>query len=285
MKKSKTKFIYTYPAMTLGAFILASGLNTLLVPNKISIGGVSSIATVLLYTLGIPLSVTNIAANAVLIIAGLRYLTKASLIKNLYGVLALSLFLELTKNFPTYSDDSLLACIFGGAFSGIGLGIVMRYGGSTGGSDFASLILNHLFPHIPIARLLFIIDGIIVLFSGMVFKSITVMLYSLIGLFVCARVTDTILTSGFSAKSVYIITDREKEVSDIIITQLHRGVTGIKSVGMYTGKERYMLICIVSAKQLPTLTKKVRETDKNSFIIISQAHEVFGEGFRKEIGS
>ncbi len=282
MKSNSLKFIYTYAAIAAGTFILAVGLSAFLVPNKVSVGGVASIGTVLLYIAKIPLSVTNLAANVILLLFGYKYLGRASLLKNIFGILSLSLFLEITSHFPIYTQDIFLASIFGGAIMGIGLGIVIRFGGSTGGSDFASLILNRLFPHISIARLILIIDGIIILLAGVVFGSVTVTLYSAVSLYTCSRVTDSILTIGFSAKSVYIITKEEDAVAKHIMTVFHRGVTGIKSHGMYSGTKRLMLMCIVSAKQLPHLVRQIKEIDKDSFIIISDAREVLGEGFKEK---
>ncbi len=283
MASLKLKSSYPYFVIAAGTFILAVGLNMFLVPNKVSVGGVTSVGTVLLYIFKIPLSVTNLIANAVLMLIGYKYLGKTAFIKNIFGILSLSLFLEITAYFPYYTEDFLLASVFGGAIMGIGLGIVIRYGGSTGGSDFASLILNRFFPHISIASLILIIDGIIILFTGAVFRSITITLYSIIALYICSKVTDTILTIGFSAKSVYIITKEQTSVSNLIMNDFHRGVTGIKSLGMYTGNESLMLMCVVSAKQLPHLVKKVRKKDADAFIIIGEAHEVFGKGFRNEI--
>lgn len=283
MRHKSTSFLSDYSVIAIGTFIISLGLNVFLVPNKVSVGGVTSIGTVLLYIFGIPLSFTNLTANLILLIFGFRFLGKASLIKNIFGIAALSFFLEITAYFPTYTEDTFLAGLCGGVIMGLGLGIVIRRGASTGGTDFASVILNRLFPHISVARIILFIDGVIITFAGIVFESVTITLYSAITLFICSKVTDGILTFGYSAKSVYIITAEYKEVSRVIIENFQRGVTGIKSRGMYSDSEKIMLMCIVSSKELPLLTKKIREIDKNSFLIVSEVREVLGEGFRRRI--
>ncbi len=265
-----------------GAFIIAFALNIFLVPNKVSVGGVTSIGTVLLYIFEIPLSLTNLAANSALLIFGFRFLGKSALVKNIFGITALSLFLEITSHFPSYTGDIMLAGLSGGVIMGLGLGIVIRHGASTGGTDFASLILNRLFPHLSVARIILIIDGIIITLAGIVFGSVTVTLYSAVSLFICSKVADGILTLGYSAKSVYIITSKYEPISKIIIKEFQRGVTGIKSRGMYSESEQLMLMCIISAKELPRLTRRIREIDKGSFLIVSEVREVLGEGFKRK---
>lgn len=266
-----------------GTLVIALALNIFLVPNKVSVGGVTSIGTVLMYFFKIPLSFTNLAANSILLIFGFQLLGKSALIKNIFGIASLSVFLEITSQFPSYTDDVMLAGISGGVIMGLGLGIVIRRGASTGGTDFASLILNRLFPHISVARIILIIDGIIITFAGIAFGSVTITLYSALSLFVCSKVADGILTLGYSAKSVYVITSEYETVSRIIIDEFQRGVTGIKSRGMYSESENLMLMCIISAKELPRLTRRIREIDKKSFLIVSEVREVLGEGFKRRI--
>lgn len=283
MQHRRIFILSDYIFVLIGTLIIALALNIFLVPNKVSVGGVTSIGTVLLYIFGFPLSFTNLAANLMLLILGFSCLGKSALIKNIFGIAALSVFLEITSYLPAYTEDTFLAGLSGGAIMGLGLGIVIRRGASTGGTDFISVILNRLFPHISIARIILFIDGIIIAFAGIVFGSITITLYSAISLFVCSKVADGILTLGYSAKSVYIITTEHKEIFRIIIEEFQRGVTGIKSRGMYSDSEKLMLMCIISAKELPTLTKRIREIDNNSFLIISDVREVLGEGFKRKI--
>ena len=275
------KRVFTeYVLIAFGALILAVGLNQFLVPVKLSTGGIGSVGTMLFYLFRIPLSVSNLVLNAALFVFGYKHIGRAAVLKTIAGVLFLSLFLALTEGVGQYGEDTLMSALFGGFLCGIGVGLVVRQEGSTGGSDFAALILHKLFPHLSVAVLLMAIDFVIVAVSGLVFQSITVMFYSLLALLVAAKVADGILTVGDVAKSVYILSERYKEIAERVHTQLERGATGVYSRGMYSGREGVMLLCVVKPKELPQLVHLVRDIDKSAFIIISDAREVLGEGFK-----
>ncbi len=269
-----------YVCIALGALVMAVGINQFLVPVKLSIGGIGSIGTVLLYFLNIPIFATNIVLNLILFVLGYKVIGKHGMIKAAAGVLFLSLFLGLSAFLPVYSEDVLMCAIFGGLLCGVGVGLVIRSEGSTGGSDFAAVLLHKLFPHISVATMLLIVDVVIVAVSALVFQSITVMLYSFIALFVAAKVADLILTLGDIAKSVYILSEKHTEIAKWIQTELVRGVTGIYCKGMYANTDGTMLLCVVSPKQLPVLVHAIKQIDKSSFVIISDAREVHGEGFK-----
>ena len=270
-----------YTFIALGALILALGLNVFLVPLRLSVGGVGAIGTVLLYLINIPLSVTNLVINAILFIVGYKYLGKAALVKTVAGILFLSLFLSLTENLPACTDDILLAALFGGLLCGVGVGVVVRFEGSTGGSDFAAVILNRIFAHMSVPMLLLLLDLAVVFVSGLIFESVSVMLYSMLALAVAAKTADVILTMGDMAKSIFILSEKTDEIARYIHEKIDRGVTGVHSRGMYAKKDRLMLLCAVSPKQLPVLVHGVKQIDQTAFIIIMDAHQVMGEGFKQ----
>ncbi len=272
-----------YLLIALGSAFLAIGLNMFLVPCKISSGGISSIGTVLLYKLNIPMSVTNIVFNAFLFIFGYKYVGKSSVVKTIAGIVSLSVFLEITKYLPAFGEDMFIATVIGGALVGVGVGCVVRVEASTGGSDFAGLILKKFFPHISVANLILIIDSIIIIFAGIIFGDYMITFYSAIAMFIASKATDAIAAMGDAAKSVYIMSAKNTEISRMIIDTFERGVTGVYSKGIYTGQDNMMLLCVVSPKQLPKLIHKVKEIDKDAFIIVNEVREVLGEGF-KEIG-
>lgn len=273
--------IKDYFLIVLGTFILAVGLNLFLVPCRISSGGISSIGTVLLYKLNIPMSVTNIVFNALLFILGYKYVGKSSVVKTIVGIVGLSAFLEVTKFFPVFGDDLFIATVIGGVLVGIGVGLVVRVEASTGGSDFAALILKKFFPHISVANLILVIDSLIIVFAGIMFNDYMITFYSAIAMFIASKATDTIAAMGDAAKSVYIMSAKNTEISQMIIETFERGVTGVYSKGIYTGQDNMMLLCVVSPKQLPRLVHKIKEIDKTAFIIVSEAREVLGEGFKE----
>ncbi len=267
-------------SMLFGTFVLAVSINVFLTPNKVSAGGVSSLGTVLLYLFGIKMSITNLAANILLFLLGYRLLGRQAVIKTVLGIVYLSAFLELTLLIPAYTDDMLMATLFGGLLLGVGVGFVVRQGASTGGSDFAGLMLKRLFPHISIATLIMCIDVLIVLITGIVFKSLTVTLYSITALVIASVATDKVVEIGEHAKAVSFFSQKAEEIAAVVMHEFDRGATGIPCKGMYTGKNAQMLLCVVSPKQVPLLVNKARSIDPCVFIIIEDAHEVVGEGFK-----
>lgn len=265
--------------ITFGAFLLALGINVFLVPQKLSTGGVSGVGTVLKYLFNIPLSVTNVIINAILFVLGFKFLGKNSVLKTVIGIVLLTLFLELTSYIPQYDGDMFSAFIAGSVFVGIGVGVVIRQGASTGGSDFLSLMLNKFFQHISIARIMLFVDCIIVLFSGIVFRSIGVMIYSLSALYLSSKIADFILVLGDNAKSVYIFSSENEKISSAILKDFQRGVTAIKARGIYLNEEKEILFCAVNPKELPKLVSLVKAEDEKAFMIINDVHKIFGEGF------
>lgn len=273
-------YLKEYFFIALGTLIFAIALNVFLTPNKLSAGGVSSLGTILLYCFKIKLSVTNVVANAILFILGYNLLGKGAVFKSAAGIVFLSVFLELTEFIPVYTDDMLLAAAAGGILMGFGIGLVVRHGASTGGSDFAALIIKRLVPHVPIAVLILIIDCMVVLIAGIVFKSVTITLYSIALLYLSSKATDAVVTLGDAAKSVQIFSDKSEEVANAVMERFERGVSGIRCKGMYSRSDRLMLLCVVSPKELPILINLARRIDKSAFIVINDSKEVLGEGFK-----
>lgn len=264
----------------IGCAVLAVGINVFLAPNKISAGGISSIGTVLSHLFGIRMSLTNLFFNGILFVFGYKSLGRYAVIQTLFGIFALSGFLEITSIIPIYTENNIISVLCGGVLMGVGVGIVVKCGASTGGSDFAGLMLKKVFPHISLARLIMVIDCTIVVISGLVFKSFTVTIYSILALFISSIVTDKIMTVGDDAKVIQIFSSELQKISDYILEQFERGVTGIHCTGMYSKLDSMMLMCVVTPKELPIYLKLIKEIDKNAFIIISDVHEVIGEGFK-----
>ena len=279
MKKEIRTTFRVYFLIAAGSFLLALGLSLFLVPMKLSSGGVSSFATILLHIFSVPLSVTTLVINAVLFVFGFKFIGKSALFKTMAGVLFSSFFLEIVRFFPVYTEDIIIATLIGGLLVGLGIGLVVRQEASTGGSDFAALILNRFFPHLSISVLIMLIDCAIITIAGLVFRSVTITFYSGIALFISMKATDLVLSFGDAAKSIFILSPKADEISLQIQNQFARGTTGIYSKGMYTDRDNLMLLSVVRPKELPILIRLVRSIDKNAFIIISDAREVLGEGF------
>ena len=279
--KNFKKYIIDYLYIILGAFILAVAVNCFLVPCKISTGGVSGIATMLYYVFGIPLSVTSLIINSILFFFGYKFLNKTSVVKTAAGIIFLPIFLEITKLFGAFSDDVLISSVFGGVLAGVGVGLPVLKEASTGGSDFAALMLNKKSPYISVATFILLLDAVIIIISGIVFKNYNVMFYSVVSLYINSRVTDNILVRGNYAKSVFIISDNYEKIAAEILKDIKRGVTAIYSYGCYNKKDGKMLMCIVKSREIPHLLDKIKDIDDKAFTIISEVREVRGEGFKK----
>ena len=281
MKKAKP-YILDFSFILVGCFVLALGINVFLAPNMISSGGISSVGTILLHLFGVDLWITNLVANLVLFLLGFRFLGKYAVLKTTAGILFLSAFLWLTDFFPKFSEDMILATVVGGVLVGLGVGLMVRRDGSTGGSDFAALMIKRFLPHISIANLILVMDCAVIILSGIVFKSVTVTIYSVIAMYISSKVTDWVVLRGDAAKSVQIISSKNEEIAQMIMRDFERGVTGVHCKGMYTEKEGLMLLCLVSPKELPRLANAVRKIDPASFMVIGDAREVLGEGFKEK---
>ncbi|MBO5453209.1 MAG: YitT family protein [Clostridia bacterium] len=274
------KYGRDYFLIILGSFVVALGINLFLLPCKISTGGVSGIATVVYYFFNVPLSVTTLIINVFLFLFGYKTLPKAAIVKTVAGIVFLSLFLEIT-DFHIQSDDLFLASVFGGVLVGLGVGLTVMVDASTGGSDFAAIMINRLVPHLSVANIIMFIDCGIIAFSAVVFKNYTLMLYSAVSLYIASKVTNFVLVRGDFAKSVYIISKNSSLISKEIINGMSRGVTGIYSKGLYNNSDNMMLMCVVRSRELPVLMDKIRAIDKNAFTVISEVREVHGEGFKQ----
>lgn len=273
------KAIREYGGIAVGAFVLAVAVNVFLLPLNISTGGVSGIGTILYHTVKIPIWATTLAVNSVLFLFGRKMLAKSELVKSAVGILLLTAFLALTENASGFGGDLFVSAVFGGAVAGAGVGITVKCGASTGGSDFAGIMVNRALPHISVAGFIMLADCAVVALSGIIFGEPTLTLYSLVSLYVSSRVTDRILVSGRFAKCLYIISEKHEQIARRIMTEAGRGVTGIESTGLYTGTDGVMLMCAVGKKEAFFVIEMVKAIDPNAFTVVVDAREVYGNGF------
>lgn len=273
-------YIRDFVLICLGTFIMALGLSYFLIPNNIAVGGASGVATILHAKFGFHVSLVVLIINAVLFFVSFKTMSKSVFIKSAIGTVALTIFLEITSNAVPFTKDILLASSFGGVLVGAGVGIVVRYGASTGGSDFLAIILHSVLKkRISVAKLILLIDGFIIFTAGILFNDYTLMLYTVISAFISSKLTDSIVEGGNSAKSVYIISDKSEEIGKEVMKILERGSTGIYGKGMYTNKDITLLLCVVKRNEIPKLRAIVSKIDDKAFIILSEVREVLGKGF------
>ena len=258
----------------LGGSIMGFALDFFLVPSQVTAGGVSGVSTVLYYLFNLPIGLMVLVLNIPIFILGFITFNSRFLITSLIGTVALSVSaqffeLEIFRSFQPISNDMLLCSVFGGSIYGVGLGIAMRSG-----------VLKKWFPSMSVGQFIIAIDGIVILAAGLAFQRLDTILYSIVMLFVCSYVLDTMLEGVNFAKIVYVISDHNKEIAEMIASELNRGSTALSGFSMYSGKNRDVLMCVMRKYQLPPLKKMVMNIDEGAFVIVTDAKEVIGQGFR-----
>ncbi len=266
--------------VTVGVAITALGLDMFLVPNKIAAGGTSGIATILHYLIATPVGMTMLAMDIPLYLLGICRLGLVFGLRSLYGSVSLAILVDVFSLFvPVPTRDPLLASLFGGVLVGLGLGLVFRFRGTTGGTDLAAAVLR-TYTGINIGQLLFLLDGMVVMAAGLVFQSWELALYALIAIFVFTRVIDTVQEGIGYAKAFFIISIHTDIITDKILNDLDRGATALKGRGLYTGNDREVIFTVVSRSEVSRLKEIVYEVDPRAFIILADVREVLGEGFK-----
>jgi len=262
-----------------GSLLIALSLDWFLIPNKIAAGGVSGIATLIHYLFGLPVGAVMIALNVPLFLLGFRELGIKFGLRSLYGMLILSLAVDLMAPYlKALTNDPFLACLYGGVLSGVGLGIVFKFKGSTGGTDLAAAILRR-FTQTNVGMTLLFIDGLVVLASGIVFNPEQA-LYALITIVVSSWLIDVVQEGLGYARAFFIISEQNDLIAEKIITELDRSGTCLKGEGVYTRQEKDVLLAVVNRSEVSRLKEIVSQVDPKAFVIVANVHEVLGEGFK-----
>ncbi|MEK6993887.1 YitT family protein [Paenibacillus sp. FSL K6-1566] len=261
-----------------GSFIMALAFNLFFLPNHIASGGVSGLSVLVQAWLGIEPAFTQWALNIPLLFLAFGLIGREYGVRSLLGSMVLPLFVFLTKDWVIPLSNPLLASIYGGIGVGIGMGLVYRGRGSTGGLSIVAQLL-HKYSGLAFSLCIVILDAIVISSAAMVL-SLEQALYALIGLYVTGKVIDTI-ELGFSfTKVAYIISDHTEPITKAILEDLDRGLTKLTAQGGYTGENRTVLMVVVGQSEIPRLKTVVQSVDPDAFVIIHNAHEVLGEGFR-----
>lgn len=277
----KKKFIISYTFITLGSLITALGLDMFLVPHQIAAGGASGLATIIYYIFGFPVGMSILAINIPLLLVSIKVLGPHFGLKTIYGIFVLSIFVDLLKPvIVSPTSDALLAAIFGGILTGLGLGIVFRSGGTTGGTDISALLMRKQFK-ISSGQGLLIVDGLVILTAGIVFSA-EFALYALIAVFITSRVIDFV-QEGVGAKAALIISNETDDISEAVMSKLGRGATIFSGTGAFTREQRSMVLTVVGRSEISRLKAVVTDADPYAFMIVTSAHEVHGEGFQEII--
>jgi uncharacterized membrane-anchored protein YitT (DUF2179 family) len=261
-----------------GSFIFTFGLNNFIIANRLAEGGFVGISLLGLYLYHIPLGITFLVLNIPLFFLAWKRFGRMFILKTIVGVVAVSVFSEVTNGLFTMGvQDKLLAALYGGVVSGIGLGIIFRFGGTTGGADIIARVVNHYFGW-SMGRTMFMIDVIVITTTAFIVGKDRAM-YSLVALFVSARVIDTVIEGVSSSRAMFIISDYSQQIATKIQAELERGTTLLKGTGGYTGRDKEVLYVVVSREEISRINEICRDIDPLSFIVVNDVHDVLGEGF------
>lgn len=275
------KYIYDFILLIIGCAIMAVSTSFFLLPNQLSSGGFTGIATITYYLLKWPVGTVIFALNIPLFILSYFRIGKEFLIKGILGTIFLSLFIDLFDKFKPLTHDRVLGCIYGGIIMGIGMSLVLKGSSSTGGTDLLSYIIKSYKPYYRTSNLIVIIDIVIVSLNVIFLKDIEIGLYSAITIYLMGKMLDIIFEGVYFTKMIFIVSSKYKEISKEIEQNVRRGVTGLHATGMYTNDEKMMLWCISSRNETIRIKQICKKIDRNSFIVISNAREAYGVGFKR----
>ncbi len=276
MYEKYKKGLYT----VIGAVSMGAFLEFFLVPLHIVAGGVGGVATLVNHLTGLGVGVLILLINIPIFLLGAFNFNKKFLGYSLLGTITLSLSTQFFSRFPPLTGDPLLASVFGGAGIGISLGLVISVNGTTGGTDILALVMKKWFPRFSVGQFFLLIDGIVILAAGIVFGEWESALYSALTLFACSKVLDAVLAGVDYGQMVYVMSEHAELISKKIYQEMKRGVTGLNSLSMYHGKSKIVLLCVIRKVELPKLKKLVHNLDSEAFMIVSDAREVLGKGFK-----
>ena len=276
------KYSFEAILIILGSMIMAIGTALFLLPNQLSSGGFSGVATIPYYFFKWPVGITIIVLNIPCFILTYLRLGKEVFLKSLLGTASLSFFIDFFDKYQALTSDKFLACIYVGIIIGFGTSIILKANASTGGSDLVSYIIRSYKPTLSTSNLIVGFDVLVITLNVIFFKKLEIGLYSAIAIYLMGKVIDIVFEGiGFS-KIVYIVSEKYDKISKRILEELKRGTTGIYSKGMYKSSERIMLMCIVSRREVSKIKTIVNKIDKQAFLVISNAREVYGKGFKKK---
>ncbi len=281
MKEKAKEFVLDLLYTVAGAAILAVGVSCFVGPAQIAPGGVSGLSILVNFLTDLPVGAVNLAFNIPLILLAWKFLGRRFTLRTLVTVLIQSVLMDvITLWIPVYTGERIMAALFGGVASGVGLALVFMRGSTTGGTDIVSRLLQLRYRHLSIGRLLFSVDVVVLLLSVAVFRNIEAGLYGMIAIFASGKVLDNILYGLDTGKVLLVVSGKNQEIAARIMETLKRGVTFLHGSGAWSGAERQVLLCAVRAQQCYRVEEIVRGVDKEAFVIGLEATEIAGEGFR-----
>ena len=279
LRTHKREILMAYAQIFIGSVIGAAAYPTFLIPNNIAPGGLTGVATILNYLAGWPVGITALVLNIPLFLIGYRTMGKVFAFRSLVATALFTILIDILPLKPV-SEDPLLGTLFGGVVLGIGLGLILRGGATTGGSDMVARMVHRRFSFITVGMFLFALDFLVVL-AAAIFIGGTQALYAMIDIYVCGRVIDAVMVGFGGNKACFVMTDAWQKITGRVLNEIERGCTLLDAKGAYSGTSRPVVMCVMSRQEMTTLKRIVQEEDEKAFMFITEAHEALGEGFSR----
>ena len=279
LRTHKREILMAYAQIFIGSVIGAAAYPTFLIPNNIAPGGLTGVATILNYLAGWPVGITALVLNIPLFLIGYRTMGKVFAFRSLVATALFTILIDILPLKPV-SEDPLLGTLFGGVVLGIGLGLILRGGATTGGSDMIALMVHRRFSFITVGMFLFALDFLVVL-AAAIFIGGTQALYAMIDIYVCGRVIDAVMVGFGGNKACFVMTDAWQKITGRVLNEIERGCTLLEAKGAYSGTSRPVVMCVMSRQEMTALKRIVQEEDEKAFMFITEAHEALGEGFSR----
>ena len=279
LKTHKREILMAYAQIFIGSVIGAAAYPAFLIPNNIAPGGLTGVATILNYLAGWPVGITALVLNIPLFLIGYRTMGKVFAFRSLVATALFTILIDILPLKPV-SEDPLLGTLFGGVVLGIGLGLILRGGATTGGSDMIARMVHRRFSFITVGMFLFALDFLVVL-AAAIFIGGTQALYAMIDIYVCGRVIDAVMVGFGGNKACFVMTDAWQKITGRVLNEIERGCTLLEARGAYSGTSRPVVMCVMSRQEMTALKRIVQEEDEKAFMFITEAHEALGEGFSR----
>lgn len=280
MKKKGIRYIKKYTMLTIACVIFGIGVALFVDPNDLAPGGFTGLAIMINRLIPVNTGMLYLILNIPVILLGIRKFGWKFTVSTLYSILAVSLFTDLFHLMTPVTYDPLLGAVFGGALIGVGIGLVMRNGGTTGGADIVIKCLKIRIPHMKTGTLMLMLDAVIIGMSGIVFGNFNAVLYGILSSVATSVALDFVLYGGDEARLIYIISDKAEGIAEKLLEDVDIGVTFLNGSGAYHNTEKKVIMCVVKKQLAPRVEEVVENDDQGAFMIITNASEIYGEGYK-----
>ena len=279
-KKSKTEWVKKYIIITVAAFIYAAGVSLFIDPNNMAPGGLTGVAIILNRLIPVSTGTLILLLNIPILVFAVWKFGLGLTISTIYATVLISGCTNLLTSLGAATNDTLLAAVAGGILQAVAVGVIFRAGATTGGVDIIVKALKLKLPHLKTGNLFLMIDATVVTLSGIVFWDVNAALYAAVAVGCCSVTLDVVLYGRDEAKLLYIISDKPEQITRRILEELDVGTTYISGRGAYSGTEKQVIMCAMKKTVFPRAEKIVKEEDPDSFMIVTSATEIFGEGYK-----